>query len=313
MRRNLQVKNIESLYNSLILNTTVRVANQRKYYTIENFDKINLILSKLNEYNFIGDSIEKIYSLSPAYQNSIASFITLELDDYTELSKNIDLVRAKCEAMIDCDINKDEINNLYVKLPDNLKDLEKLSGIIKDLNFSINKCPILHDEIGEVSFKRVEEGSNWIVLSILFTTSIPAVAKSLDLIANFIKKCYEIKLLSQELKSSKIDNVLKLMELEEKQIKEYEKKIKNNIDKKIDEECLIKFKEITDKKITPENETKIKYSMKLMIDLLKEGVEIYPSQQVDEKIKLLFPKQEEIKKIDLEPKKINLKNNNENN
>ena len=64
--------------------------------------------------------------------------------------------------------------------------------------------------------------------------------------------------------------------------------------------CLEHFNQIEfdDKKITPEDEARIVHSMSTLMELMDNGVELYPSNNTSQEIKLLFPKQEELKALE---------------
>ena len=177
--------------------------------------------------------------------------------------------------------------------------------MISSLDVAFNKCPILNKNIGNVSFKKVEEGSNWLVIAI---GAAIAGAKALDWLANFVKSCNEIRLQNKTMKNIELDNILKLMEIEDKkQEQEYKKKVIKGEEEKIKSLCIEKFESIgmEYEEITPEDSSRIVHSMKTLADLIDMGIEIYPSPSCDIETKKLFPKQEELKLIEDSQKLLN--------
>ncbi len=301
MRRSIVIKQVKYFYDFLNLEVTDKNSGGNSYKVIQNWYNISTALYKLNEYTFIGNSIQDIFDLGASYQSS-SKTISISANEYSNFVIKLNIVKAKCEAMIDSGSSDEDINEIYVKLPNQLNDLNKLSSIIDDLDLSFNKCPVLFNNIGSVSFKRVEEGSNWLVLGI---AGVITTAKVLDWIANFIKSCNEIRLQNKTIRNLDLDNILKSMEIDEKELKKCKENFIKNEELKIRDVCLEKIKQIDfdEKTINPEDEARIVHCMNTLMQLMDEGVELYPSSNASEEIKLLFPKQEEFKQIE-ESKKL---------
>ncbi len=289
MRRRLIAKEVEYYYNLL----KVEKKQENNYIVITNWDKISTALYKLNEFDFIGDSIQKIFDMGAAYMSSQKS-ISIPNNDYARFDLYLNYTKAKCEAIITLYSNMvDAENNLYIKLPNDLHDLNTLSDIVSKLDLVFNKCPIFSEKIGNVTFTRVEEGSSWLVF--VFATS--AVTKGLDWIAKFVKTCCEIRNLNETYKGLKLENALKKIQIESKDREDLLKKFKEAKQKELKEMCLNMFADInTDKnEIKPEEESRIVHCMLEMAELLDLGIEIYPSSDASEEIKNIFPKREEQK------------------
>lgn len=297
MRKSLVVKQVKYFYDLMNLNVSDTSSGGNNYKVINNWYTISTALYKLNEYSFIGNSIQDIFDLGAAFQSS-SKTISIHISKYNDFLTKFDIVKAKCEAIIDSNSYDDDISNLYIKLPNNLNDLTNLSDIAKDLDTAFNKCPILNEKIGALSFKKVEEGSSWLVLAIGAT--IVSGAKVLDWIANYIKSCNEIRIQNRTIKGLDLDNILKEMEIDEKLQKQYKEKITTAEESKIRSLCINKFEQIgvAEGEISPEDQSRIVHSMKTLSDLLDNGVEIYPSLSSDEEIKKNFPKQEEFRLIE---------------
>lgn len=296
MRKNSIAKQVKYFYELMNLEVVEKSNGGNSYKIIQNWYSISTALYKLNEYDFVGKSIEDIFELGASFQSS-SNTIAILSHEYANFVNKFNIVKAKCEAIIDSSNIEDDVYDLYVKLPDELNDLNSLSSIIKNLDLSFNKCPVLSNNIGNVSFKRVEEGSSWIVLGIAAAVS---TAKVLEWIANFIKSCNEIRIQNRTIKNLDLDNILKEMEIDEKLQKQYKNKVITSQEEKIKKMCLEHFNQIEfdDKKITSEDEARIVHSMSTLMELMDNGVELYPSNNTSQEIKLLFPKQEELKALE---------------
>lgn len=296
MRKSLIAKQVEYFYNLMELNISDKSSGGNSYKIINNWYAINTALYKINDYPFVGHSVQDIFDLGASFQSSAKTISIVSGVEYNTFITKFNIVKAKCEAVIDSYNLEDDSNDLYVKLPNNLSDLDCLSSIVKELDLSFNKCPILNEKVGNIQFKKVEEGSSWLVLTI---GCIVAGAKSLDWIANYIKSCNEIRIQTKTIKNLDLDNILKAMEIEEKEQSKLKEKVNKNEEQKIKSACLEKFKclDLENRQITPEEESRIVHCMKSLAELLDDGIEIYPSFTSKEETKNLFPKKEEFKMI----------------
>lgn len=303
MRIELLKKQVEEYYKVLNIESKQVSANGNTYEKIMNWKDINRALHALNTYSFMGGSVQNIFNMG---ENFIASTETTAvlLQQFPTFRNAFNIVKAKCETIIDMDGLRDNSDNdenfLYIKIPDNIEELEELDFIVKGLNTAFNQCPILRDTYQKVSFEGVDIGSSWIVLSFILTGA-PIVAKTLNWVADFIKKCNEIRIQTRTIKKMDLEYLIEKSNLDEKG----KEKIINDIGRGIEEEkkekCLESFKSIKipiERDITPEEEGKIVHCMLTLSELLELGVEIYPSINSSEELKNAFPKKEEWKKIE---------------
>lgn len=303
MRTELLKKQVEEYYKVLNIESKQVSSNGNTYEKIMNWRDINRALHALNTCGFMGKSVQNIFDMG---DNFIASTETTAIlsQNFPTFINAFNIVKAKCEAIIDMDgfssNSKNEENFLYVKIPDNTEELEELDFIVKGLNTTFNQCPILRDTYQKVSFEGVDVGSSWIVLSFILTGA-PIAAKTLNWVADFIKKCNEIRLQNRTIKKMDLEYIIEKTELEEKEKQKMISVIKENMEKDNRKKCIDSFKSISiprKEKITPEEEGKIVHSMLMLAELLEIGVEIYPSINSSEELKLAFPKKEEWKKIE---------------
>lgn len=301
MRKSSMVYEVSCLYDLL---NVERGADKsyagNTYKVITNWKLINTALHQLNDYSFIGDSVNNIFCLGANFlaTTETTSILSSEYDKFINL---LNIVKSKCKAIIDfCDYNdSSERVELYMKLPNDINDLKALSDLISSVNCSFNYCPVLSDKVGRVKFDRVEEGSSWFVFALELCGTITASAKALECIANFIYKCNEIRLQNVNIDEKKLDVMLKRGKVEEVEYEKFMKNYNKSLEDELRDSCIKKFKELQiSDDITPEQEVKIVHSMTTLIEVLEQGTEFYPSSSSDESIQKLFPKQEEFKKID---------------
>ena len=303
MRTELLKKQVEECYKVLNIESKQVSSNGNSYEKIMNWKDINRALHSLNIYGFMGKSVQNIFDMG---DNFIASTETTAVltQQFPAFINAFNIVKAKCEAIIDMDgfssNSKNEENFLYVKIPDNTEELEELNFIVKGLNTTFNQCPILRDTYQKVSFEGIDVGSSWIVLSFILTGA-PIAAKTLNWVADFIKKCNEIRIQNRTIKKMDLEYIIEKANLEEKEREKLINDISKGIEKENKEKCIESFKSIeipVGREITPEEESKIVHCMLTLSELLELGVEIYPSINSNEELKSLFPKKEEWKKIE---------------
>lgn len=294
MRKNSIAKQVKYCHSLLKLS----VSDSGAFKQVNNWFQISEALYKLNEFSFVGDSVKKIFNLGPPYQ-SCCETISIPNGNYNVFLSLFNQLISKCEAIIEFSYEEDDESDLHIKLPDRLDDLVDLSNLIKDLDTSFNKCPLLSEKIGKVSFNKVEEGSNWLVVT------IAAGSKVLEWIANYIKSCNEIRIQNRTIKEKNLDIILKKMKVTEEQQKQFKKNYDEAENEEIKSLCIKNFKKLnlSDNKINPEDENRIVHSMKTLSNLLDDGIEIYPSSSVEDDIKNIFPNKEETKLLE-EPQKL---------
>lgn len=205
---------------------------------------------------------------------------------------------------------KNEDNCLFIKLPDNLKELNELREIVKGVDVSFNQCPLIRDLYDSANFEGVDVGSNWIIISFILT-GVPIAAKSMNWIADFIKKCNDIRIQNRTIRDMDIEYIIKKSQLDDSIIEKTIASIKKGMEDDYKKQCIESFKTINlpgIENITPEDDNKITHCMVTLADLLEKGVEIYPSLDANEELKNLFPKKEEWKKIEGQIKLLEDKN-----
>lgn len=312
MRTAILKQQVKEYYKILKLETERVSVNGNNYQKIKNWKDINYALFKLNEFEFMGDSVKDIFNMGANFMASTETTAIL-IGEYQKFINLFDIVKAKCEAIISMDNNKidnDDINYLYVKLPNELKGLDELNAITKGLDTTFNQCPILRDTYKEVNFVGVDVGSSWFVLSFV----VPAAAKTLNWIADFIKKCNDIRIQNRTIKKMDLEYLISKMEFEKEKKEELLQKVEKGIESDFKEQYLKEFIDIKipiKGEISEEDKGKIVHCMSTMIQLLEKGVELYPSINASNELKAAFPKQEEWEKISGDIKLLNDSKNEE--
>lgn len=316
MRTAVLKEQIKEYYELLNIKSEKVAINGNSYYKITNWKSISLALFKLNEFEFMGHSIEEIFNMGANFMANTET-TSIHVNDYQNFVNKFYIVKAKCEAILNMESNginsEEDENYLYIKLPDNLKELEELNVIVKGLNTTFNQCPILRDTYKEVNFVGVDVGSSWIVLSFILTGA-PIAAKTLNWVADFIKKCNDIRIQNRNIKKMDLEYLISKMEFDEKKSKELLQKLEEGVEDDYKKQYIEEFKNIKipiKGEISEEDKAKIVHCMSTMAQLLEMGVELYPSLNSNDELKSAFPKKEEWKKITTDTKLLKDKNDNE--
>lgn len=313
MRTAVLKEQVKECYELLNIRNEKITSNGNTYQKINNWREISGALYKLNEFKFMGDSVKAIFNMGANFMATTETTAII-ISDYPKFLNCFNIVKAKCEAIInmqngDIDDSDDE-NYLYVKLPSNLKELDDLNTIVKGLNLVFNQCPILRETYKEINFVGVDVGSSWFILSVILAGA-PIAAKTLNWIADFIKKCNDIRIQNRTIKQIDLEYIIKKMKLDKEKSEQTLQNIQKEIEKDHKEQYIKEFENIKMPKqgeISEEDKSKIVHCMSTMIELLDMGVELYPSLNASEELKSAFPKKEEWKKIQGETKLLNENN-----
>lgn len=300
MRTAILKEQVQEYYEMLNINNEKVTVNGNTYQKIINWKSISMALFELNRFKFMGNSVKNIFNMGANFMAS-TDITSISINDYENFVNLFNIVKAKCEAVINMEnsINEDDENYLYIKLPENLKELDDLNTIVKGINTTFNQCPILRDTYKEVNFVGVDIGSSWLVISFILTGASIAT-KTLNWIADFIKKCNDIRIQNRTIKKMDLEYLISKMEFDEKKSKELLNKVEKGIEDEHQKLYIQEFENIKipiDREISVEEKAKIVHCMSTMIDLLEMGVELYPSLNSSEELKNAFPKKEEWKKI----------------
>ena len=205
------------------------------------------------------------------------------------ISKQKNLI-TKMESVIEMyeslDIGVNE-NGIDVKIPP-CDSLKEYMAYLKELDFVFGQCPFLRHDDGEIKFRTVDVGSQWLTFLIAATAGTAAVSYILNSLAILVDKAVEVKshllnLKQQEeiLRSQKLQNDVLEANLEGLKLvrSHYLSKAVDEIENMNEESHLE----------NGEERGKAEKSLEKLCDLLDKGVEIYASIDADRQIQMLFP------------------------
>lgn len=305
MRLSYIKRNLEEILPSLNFKAK---QNNNNHMIISDWERVNDALYKLYNYDFLMEDVKKIFARGSYVQTRVSEIAIPNNSSYTEFVRLIEILKAKCHAVIDviAITDNEKENQLNVKLPP-INDLKELDDFIKDFDNAFSQCPIFDDNI-QFKFDGVESGSSWLIILV-----VGAVAGSqlLKPIAEFIKDCFECRKIFAETNKINLESRLLELEIDEKIRNEIIEKNKERTVQEHREMCLEYAKKINPEKaekLTPEEVGRLVFSFKTIADLFNKGMEIHPSNCLSEEEKAIFPFKEEILQIYWQQKLLTGKN-----
>lgn len=222
--------------------------------------------------------------------------VTITGNEGEELFNEIGIIGyiVKSTAEILKSNQKEEDNNsISIKFPD-LQDFEDLSYFSTEIN-KILKQSIVNDEInGSVKINNVENGSIWFDVYLGSTAAVSLVGGLTWAAAVIFKKIQEGRIIQQHVESLGIKN---------ESLKEIKEKQKEALELLIEGETKNLYNE-NFKKENNEQFQRLKYCVKMLSELIEKGAEIHPALNQPESVKNLYPKNNELEKIESKIRKI---------
>lgn len=173
-----------------------------------------------------------------------------------------------------------------IKMPPT-KDFSEFVDYIKEIEFVLNQCPYLKVEGEKIEFIKVDSGSVWMEFLVVATGSTVLLAN----LAKIVDKCVKIK--SHILSTKQQEEQLRTLGLKNDMLEPIINAFKeatNLLTKK----CVEELEEEIHKTADPEEEDRVKRSLERLVDLMQQGMEIYPSIDAPNEIKDLFPTSDEL-------------------
>ncbi len=272
-----------------INNLSFEAIEPGKVYKMESWNKCKNAMFVVRQIPFLKGYVDNFYSRVPVFvreknnpqidSSTMNILAGIKIDIADKMNTVIELYES-----LNMDANETGID---VKIP-SCNSLKDYTAYLKELDFIFSQCPFLQHESGEIKFKTVDVGSQWLTFLVVATTGTAAVSYILNNLALLVDKAVQIKshllsLKQQEeiLRSQKLqDDVLNASiesfnVLKSHYLSEAVKEIENS-----NEES-----PLTD----GEERGKAEKSLEKLCDLMDKGMEIYASINTSREIQVLFP------------------------
>jgi len=200
----------------------------------------------------------------------------------TRLKKSLEVVRSGCTALLmvlkELYSEKEDDSTIYVLMP-KIKDLEDLSKKSKILHNAISQSILDPTINGTIKVRDYDIGSLWIIMTVGSITAVKLIGGLVWAAAVIRKRKMDFKTLEQHVKRLEIktESMADLKDAQEKQLEVSLEAEASNLVSQF-------FRGGNAERIE-----RVKYSIKLISDLMDKGVEIHPALNASKAVGNMFP------------------------
>ncbi len=216
------------------------------------------------------------------FSTSQDEIILTDTKEDTRLKKGLEVVRSGCHALLmvlkELYQEEDDESTLYLQMP-KIKDLEDLSKKSKLLHTAISQSILDPSIKGNIKVRSYDIGSLWIVITVGSVLAVKLIGGIVWSAAVIRRRKMEFKKFEKHVKSLAIKNE------SQEDLKDAQKK---QLETVLDAEAENLAKQYY-KGHDAEKTERIKYSIKLICELMDKGVEIHPALKASGEIGKLFP------------------------
>ena len=238
-------------------------------------------LEKVKNFGLYISLISEIET-SIIFSTSQDEIILTDAKEDTRLKKGLEVVRSGCYALLivlkEIYQEEDDESTLYLQMP-KIKDLEDLSKKSKLLHTAISQSILDPSIKGTIKVRSYDIGSLWIVITVGSVLAVKLIGGIVWAAAVIRKKKMEFKKFEKHLKGLTIRSESQ-EDLKSAQKMQLESLLEAEADYLANQFYKGKDAEKTER---------VKYSIKLICELMDKGVEIHPALKASDEIGKLFP------------------------
>jgi len=228
---------------------------------------------------------------SVIFSTSQDEIILTDANEDTRLKKGLDVVRSGSNALLMIlkelyDETEDD-STIYVQMP-KIKDLEDLSKKSKILHNAISQSIMDPFINGTIKVRAYDIGSLWIIMTVGSVTAVKLIGGLVWAAAVIRKKKIEYKKFEQHVKSLEI-KTQSMVDLKDAQ--------KKQLEISLEAEAVNLVSQFY-RGGNAEKTERVKYSIKLISDLMDKGVEIHPALNATKAVGNMFPDYSNIRLIE---------------
>ena len=225
------------------------------------------------------------------FSTSQDEIILTDAKEDTRLKKGLEVVRSGCHALLmilkELYDEKEDDSTIYVQMP-KIKDLEDLSKKSKILHNAISQSILDPSIKGTIKVRSYDIGSLWIIITVGSVMAVKLIGGLVWAAAVIRKKKMEFKTFEQHVKCLEIktESMVDLKDAQKKQLEESLEAEAGNLASQFY------------KSGNAEKTERLKYSIKLISDLMDKGVEIHPSLNASKEVGNMYPDYTNIRLIE---------------
>ena len=177
-----------------INNLSFEAIEPGKVYKMESWNKCKNAMFVVRQIPFLKGYVDNFYSRVPVFvreknnpqidSSTMNILAGIKIDIADKMNTVIELYES-----LNMDANETGID---VKIP-SCNSLKDYTAYLKELDFIFSQCPFLQHESGEIKFKTVDVGSQWLTFLVVATTGTAAVSYILNNLALLVDKAVQIK------------------------------------------------------------------------------------------------------------------------
>ena len=258
-------------------------------YVILNWTQYKEVLFTIEQVDVLSKAANEFYEAIPVFAREkekpeIDYGLKIKLESIkTNMIKTMDVIIELYESINDFDEEK----GIDIKIPP-CESLGQYISYLKEIDFIFSQCPLLKHKEGNIKFKTVDVGSQWISFTIVASVGGIAVTYILNNLALLIDKAIQIRSHIKNIEQQ--EEILRSMKLQNDVL---ESSLEGFIILKQHhyDEAIKAIEE--ENKDTPlkdgEERGKLEKCLEKLGELVDKGVEIYASINSDKDIQVLFP------------------------
>ncbi len=259
-------------------------------YLYTDITNLKIAIEKVKNIGLYVSLISEIET-SIIFSTSQDEIVLTDGKEDTRLKKGLEVVRSGCYALLmilkELYDEKEDESTIYVRMP-KIKDLEDLSKKSKVLHNAISQSILDPSIKGTIKVKSYDIGSLWIVISVGSVLAVKLIGGIVWAAAVIRKKKMEFKTFEQHVKHLEIKTE-SMEDLKDAQKKQLEVSLEAEADN-----LVAQFY----KGGNAEKRERVKYSIKLISDLMDKGVEIHPALNACNEVGNMYPDYTNIRLIE---------------
>jgi hypothetical protein len=250
-------------------------------YMYTDITNLKMALEKVKDQGLYASLISEIET-TVIFSTSQDEIILTDAKEDSRLKKGLEVVRSGCHALMmvlkELYNEKEDDTTLYVQMP-KIKDLEDLSKKSKILHNAISQTILDPNIKGAIKVRAYDIGSLWIIMTVGSVLAAKLIGGLVWAAAVIRKKKIEFKTFEQHVKNLEIKTE-SMVDLKDAQKKQLEISLEAEAGNLVSQF----YKSSNAEKIE-----RVKYSIKLISDLMDKGVEVHPALSASKEVGDMFP------------------------
>lgn len=258
-------------------------------YQMQDWEKCKNAMAIIRQIPFLKKYVDSLYDKIPVFVRENAA-PKVDFDTRNKILRNQREIVAKMQAVIELyeslDVSTNE-NGIDVKIPP-CNSLKEYITYLKEIDFIFSQCPFLQHESGEIKYRAVDVGSQWLTFFVAAAAGTAAVSYIFNNLAMLVDKAVQLKSHLTSLKQQ--EEILRSQKLQD-DILNSNVEIFNTLKSHYLSEAVNEMENSEEGAPLKDGDERgrAEKSIEKLCVLLDKGVQIYASVDTDRQIQMLFP------------------------